>query len=213
MVEPNQEEMSGADRPGASELPADFEYEPRFFDPAESDAIFRDLRRTVDWKQNHVSLFGRRVALPRLTAWYGDPGSSYEYSGIVNDPLPWTETLQRLRILLQNRTGAKYNSVLLNLYRDGGDGLSWHSDDEPELGSSPTIASLSFGEARRLRLRHKPTRESMNLELSDGSLLVMRGRSQRDWDHCVPKSKKNLRERINATFRQVGVSREQRVEP
>ena len=212
-VEPSQAGLPAADGRAAPELPADFEVQPRFLDPAESEAIFRDLRRTVDWQQNHLSVFGRRVALPRLTAWYGDPGSCYAYSGIVNDPLPWTETLQRLRILLQDRTGAKYNSVLLNLYRDARDGVGWHSDDEPELGSSPTIASLSFGEARRLRFRHKRTRESINLELSDGSLLVMRGRSQRDWDHCVPKSTKNLRERINATFRQVLVSQELRAGP
>ena len=212
-MEPSRAQLPAADGSAAPELPADFEYQPRLLDPADSEAIFRDLRRTVDWQQNHLSLFGRRVALPRLTAWYGDPGSCYEYSGIVNDPLPWTETLQRLRILLQDRTGAPYNSVLLNLYRDARDGVGWHSDDEPELGSSPTIASLSFGESRRLRLRHKSTGESTSLELTDGSLLVMRGRSQRDWDHCVPKSKKNLRERINATFRQVGVSREQRVGP
>ena len=205
MVEPNQEEMFGAEVRRAPELPDDFEYEPCFLDAAESKAIFSELRSTIAWRQDHMSLYGRRVALPRLTAWYGDPGSSYEYSGIVNDPLPWSETLQRLRVALQQRTGASYNSVLLNLYRDGSDGLGWHSDDERELGSTPTIASLSLGEVRRFRLRHRRTKESINLELAKGSLLVMRGRSQRDWEHCVPKSKKVLGERINATFRLVGV--------
>lgn len=205
MVEPNQEEMFGAEVRRAPELPDDFEYEPCFLDAAESKAIFSELRSTIAWRQDHMSLYGRRVALPRLTAWYGDPGSSYEYSGIVNDPLPWSETLQRLRVALQQRTGASYNSVLLNLYRDGSDGLGWHSDDERELGSTPTIASLSLGEVRRFRLRHRRTKESINLELAKGSLLVMRGRSQRDWEHCVPKSKRVLGERINATFRLVGM--------
>lgn len=196
---------AGAVRAGGLRLPADFEYEPGFFDAAASSANFAELRSNVAWRQDHARFFGRRVALPRLTAWYGDPGRSYEYSGIVNDPLPWTETLQRLRRSLQQRTGARYNSVLLNLYRDGSDRMGWHSDNERELGGSPTIASLSFGEVRRLRLRHKRTRESIDLELADGSLLLMKGRSQRDWEHSVPRSKKAPGERINATFRWVGV--------
>jgi len=205
VLEPNQEEMFAAETRVAPELPGDFEYEPCFLDAAESKAIFSGLRSTVAWKQDHASFFGRRVALPRLTAWYGDPGSSYQYSGIVNDPLPWTETLQRLRIALQKRTGARYNSVLLNLYRDGSDRMGWHRDSERELDSAPTIASLSLGEVRRFRLRHRRTRESIDLELLSGSLLVMKGRSQRDWEHCVPKAKQALGERINATFRWVGV--------
>ncbi len=205
MIDPNQEEMFGAESRATPELPADFEYDPRFLDEAESRAIFSELRSTVAWKQDHTSLYGRRIALPRLTAWYGDPGSSYKYSGIVNEPLPWNATLQRLQVALQQRTSASYNSVLVNLYRDGSDGLGWHSDDERELGSTPTIASLSLGEVRRFCLRHRRTKESINLELANGSLLVMRGHSQRDWEHCVPKSKKVLGERINATFRLVGV--------
>lgn len=203
MIHPNQEEMFGVESRATPELPADFEYDPRFLDEAESRPIFSELRSTVDWKQDHTSLYGRRIALPRLTAWYGDPGSSYKYSGIVNEPLPWNAPLQRLQVALQQRTGVSYNSVLLNLYRDGSDGVGWHSDDERELGSTPTIASLSLGEVRRFRLRHKRTKESINVELANGSLLVMRGHSQRDWEHCVPKSKKVLGERINTTFRLV----------
>ena len=203
-MDPNQGEMFGAESRATPELPAHYEYAAHFLDEAESRAIFSELRSTVDWKQDHTSLYGRRIALPRLTAWYGDPGSSYKYSGIVNDPLPWNATLQRLRVALQHRTSASYNSVLMNLYRDGSDGVGWHSDDERELGSTPTIASLSLGEVRRIRLRHRRTKESINLELANGSLLLMRGHSQRDWEHCVPKSKKVLGERINATFRRVG---------
>ena len=202
-MDPNQGEMFGAESRATPELPAHYEYTVPFLDEAESRAIFSELRSTVDWKQDHTSLYGRRIALPRLTAWYGDPGSSYKYSGIVNEPLPWNAPLQRLQVALQQRTGVSYNSVLLNLYRDGSDGVGWHSDDERELGSTPTIASLSLGEVRRFRLRHRRTRESINLELANGSLLVMRGHSQRDWEHCVPKSKKVLGERINTTFRLV----------
>ena len=203
MVQPSQEEWFAAATRAAVELPEGFEHVPRFFDAAASKAIFSELRSSVVWRQDHASFFGKRVALPRLTAWYGDPGASYGYSGIVNEPLPWTAMLARLRVALEQRAGARFNSVLLNLYRDGSDRMGWHRDNERELGSTPTIASLSFGATRRFRLREQRTRESIDLELASGALLVMRQCSQRDWAHCVPASKQVQGARINATFRWV----------
>ena len=148
-------------------------------------------------------MFGRRIAMPRLTAWYGDPGASYVYSGIANQPLPWTESLRALRVRVTMHTGSRFNSALLNLYRDGTDSLAWHADDEPELGRAPTLASLSLGATRRFRIRQRRTRESIGVDLEAGSLIVMTGTSQRDWEHCVPKTARTVGERINITFRWV----------
>jgi alkylated DNA repair dioxygenase AlkB len=142
--------------------------------------------------------------MPRLTAWYADPGAAYTYSGLRNDPLPWTPELAELRDAVAARLDHRFNSVLLNRYRSGDDGVSWHSDDERELGGEPLIASLSFGATRRFLLRDRSTRKlAASLPLEHGSLLVMRGRSQRDFQHCVPKDPRATGERINLTFRTI----------
>ena len=149
-------------------------------------------------------IFGKVTPLPRLTAWYGDEGAGYEYSGIRNEPLEWTAELARLRDEAGEAAGVSFNSVLLNLYRDGSDSVSWHSDDEPELGQDPTIASVSLGATRRFKLRHKATRETVVRDLEDGSLLLMSGNSQRLWEHCITKTRRPVGKRINLTFRVVG---------
>jgi alkylated DNA repair dioxygenase AlkB len=150
-------------------------------------------------------MYGKRHAVPRLTAWYGDPGATYTYSGIRNEPHSWTVPLLELQGMLEDATGVSYNSVLLNRYRDGQDGLSWHADDEPELGDSPAIASISLGAARDFALRRSgETRQLIKVPLEHGSLLIMKGTSQRDYQHAVPKDLRASEERINLTFRAVG---------
>jgi len=146
-------------------------------------------------------MFGRRVAFPRLTAWYGDPGAAYTYSGVRNEPLPWTPLLGELRDLVAAAAGAPFNSVLLNRYRDGSDSMGWHADDEREL--APVIASLSVGAVRTFELRHRGDRERIALPLASGSLIVMAGDTQRHWQHRVPKDVRAPGERINLTFRLV----------
>jgi len=184
--------------------PGGVTYEPDAFGRAASDRYFRLLQERVAWKQERIAIFGRDVAMPRLTAWYGDVGASYTYSGLRNDPSPWTPELSELRDAVAARLRHRFNSVLLNRYRSGRDGVSWHSDDEPELGDEPVIASLSFGATRRFLLRDRSTRErAASLELEHGSLLVMRGRSQRVFQHCVPKDPRATGERINLTFRTI----------
>lgn len=176
-----------------------------FFSAAESDAFFSILKTEVSWRQEKINLYGREIDIPRLTAWYGDPGRSYKYSGITNKALPWTPTLKTIKDRIESASGAKFNSVLLNLYRTGSDGVSWHSDDEPELGTEPTIGSVSFGETRTFQLKHRIREnfERVNIELRHGSFLIMRGPTQRYWLHQIPKTKKTLSPRINLTFRTI----------
>ena len=184
-------------------LPDGFADTHGFLAASEAATFFERIRAETAWHQEHLRMFGRRIAMPRLTAWYGDPGASYVYSGIANQPLPWTESLRALRARVTRHTGSRFNSALLNLYRDGADSLAWHADDEPELGRAPTLASLSLGATRRFRIRQRRTRESIGVDLEAGSLIVMTGASQRDWEHCVPKTARAVGERINITFRWV----------
>ena len=146
-------------------------------------------------------MFGKNIAIPRLTAWYGDQNMNYNYSGINNDPNPWTSELQGLKAKVEQATNATFNSVLLNQYRNGNDSVSWHADNEPELGLNPIIASVNLGATRVFKLRHNITKEVIKLELTHGSLLVMGGELQHYWQHAVPKTKKVLDTRINLTFR------------
>lgn len=176
-----------------------------FLERARADRLYAVLRSDTDWTQESMVLYGREVAVPRLSAWHGDPQGSYAYSGIRHDPLPWTPVLQELRAAVERRTGCGFNSVLLNWYRDGKDSVSWHADDERELGEHPRIASLSLGAARTFQLKHRtrPELGRLDIELMAGSLLWMGGRCQRCWLHQVPKRRGLTEGRINLTFRSV----------
>ncbi len=165
----------------------------------DADALFEHLRRTIDWEQHDITLFGRTVATPRLTAWIGDV--AYSYSGVVNQPKPWPAELHPVRERLAAELDTPFNSCLVNLYRDGSDSMGYHSDDEPELGERPTIASLSLGARRRFTLRHRTTRLRWSWDLGDGDLLVMTGESQSDYAHAVPKTTRPVGPRMNLTFR------------
>ncbi len=178
-------------------------YVPAFFSKEESDGYFAQLQRQVDWQQEHVRLFGKKIPMPRLTAWYGD--KDYTYSGLQNKPRPWLPLLLELKQAVEQRTGNSYNSVLLNFYRSGSDSMGWHSDDEPTLGQNPSIASLSFGGTRRFGFRHKTNKALKNqyLTLQHGSLLLMQGPTQHFWQHSIPKTAATVEPRINLTFRQV----------
>jgi alkylated DNA repair dioxygenase AlkB len=186
-------------------LPAGFSYSAGFLDPSPAKELMTGLLESVSWQEEEIFLHGRMIKSPRLTAWYGDPGASYMYSGVPHTPLDWTSELSELRELVSRAAGVSFNSVLLNLYRGGEDSVSWHSDDESELGLEPTIASVSLGATRRFRLRERSTRETLGVDLFDGSLLLMKGTSQRDWEHCLTKTKRAVGPRINLTFRVVRV--------
>ncbi len=183
----------------------DFAFEPAWLDAGAGHALFDALLATLPWTTHRVVLFGRAVDSPRLSCWIGDPGATYRYSGVRHEPVSWPDTLRPLRERLRCETGHAFNSVLANLYRHGRDSMGWHSDDEPELGERPVIASLSLGATRRFVLRHRrdPSRKRV-LELPHGSLLLMRGDSQVDWRHALPRTAKPVGPRINLTFRRIG---------
>jgi alkylated DNA repair dioxygenase AlkB len=178
-------------------------YEPGFLDTASADRAYAALAEEAAWRQESIVMFGRRVLLPRLTAWHGDPGAVYTYSGLSNVPAPWTPLLSELRERLADRLGVRFNSVLLNWYRSGADAMGWHADDEAELGREPTIASLSLGATRTFELEHRADRERVSVPLEHGSLLVMAGETQHRWRHRVPKQLRVAGGRINLTFRTV----------
>lgn len=179
---------------------------PAAFGPEEASRLFDSLRSGIHWRQEEIVIFGQRRLVPRLVAWHGDPGASYRYSGTDHDPEPWTPALERVRARVSELSGTSFNAVLLNLYRDGRDGMGWHADDEPELGRNPVIASVSLGTPRRFCLRHRRRKDlKLDLELPHGSLLVMAGPMQHHWVHALPKTRRPVGERINLTFRQVAV--------
>lgn len=177
--------------------PACVEFWPGWLPAAE--AAMAELEAELGWEQLDITVFGRTVPIPRLTAWVGD--RAYRYSGVVNQPGPWPPLLASLRDRLQVELGSEFNSCLANLYRDGSDSMGWHSDNEPELGPTPTIASLSLGARRTFVLRHRTSRQRWSWALGEGDLLVMRGDSQAAYAHAVPKTARPVGPRMNLTFR------------
>jgi alkylated DNA repair dioxygenase AlkB len=176
-------------------------YRPGFFNSVDCDRMFRSILDETPWEARNIILFGREVPQPRLACWYGD--LAYSYSGITLDPRPMTPTLLEIKQRCEKETTTQFNSVLVNLYRDGQDSMGLHADDEPELGVEPIIASVSFGGERNFRLRHRQSKDLQQISLASGSLLVMSGLSQECWMHDVPKTKKFVAPRINLTFRYI----------
>jgi alkylated DNA repair dioxygenase AlkB len=183
---------------------ADVRFWPAALTVAEASELLDRLLTGIDWQHEEVLIFGQRRPVPRLVAWHGDTGASYTYSGTLHQPLPWTPALELVRERVLSLTGCAFNSVLLNLYRDGRDGMGWHSDDEPELGRDPVIASVSLGAPRRFCLRHRQRKDQrLDVSLGPGSLLLMAGATQHHWLHAVPKTAVPVGPRVNLTFRQI----------
>ena len=174
-----------------------------FITKLESDIYFTVLKDKIAWQQEKMKMYGKELPFPRLTAWYGDAGRTYSFSGLTLKPKPWTDSLRELKNRVEVKTDATFNSVLLNRYRDGNDSISWHQDDEKDLGKDPMIASLNFGATRRFQLRHLQSKEKINMDLKHGSLFVMLGKLNHHWQHQIPKTKKSVGERINLTFRHI----------
>lgn len=199
--------MPGMKNDQANLLPEDGHlfYLEQFISSPEKEDIFEKLKAEVEWQSEKIKIFGREVLQPRLTAWYGDAGMSYTYSGLLMQPKPWTPLLLKLKQKVEKKTETSFNSVLLNYYRSGDDYVSWHADNERELGENPVIASLSFGCERRFQLRHRVKKdlETITLNLGPGSLVVMSGSVQKCWLHRIAPTKKMVGERINLTFRTI----------
>ena len=177
---------------------------PQLFNPEQSELFYNTLLKEISWRADKVRIFGKWIDQPRLTALYAMNSRPYTYSGLTLHPHPFTPTLERIMKILQTETRHTFSSCLLNLYRDGKDSNGWHADDEKELGPNPVIASVSFGQARSFHFRHKREKSlRKKIILENGSLLLMKGETQHHWQHQLPKSKKEMKPRINLTFRNI----------
>lgn len=182
-------------------LNGEYLYIPNFFDVPKANEYLKSFKENIIWKQESMKMYGKQVMFPRLTSWYGESDKPYTFSGITLQPHPWTKELMEIKAVIEPVCEVVFNSVLLNLYRDGNDSISWHTDAEKELGKNPLIASVNFGAERKFQIRHNQTQEIIDIHLKHGSLLVMQGELQHFWKHQVPKQKKITEERINLTFR------------
>ncbi len=173
--------------------------------PFASDIVLQRLTAEIAWRQQPVRMFGKLVQQPRLIAWHGDAGSDYAYAGLRLAPQPWTDLLLAIKQPVEACTGARFNSLLLNLYRDHSDSMGLHSDDEKELGRDPVIASVSFGATRIFRMKHrfKPEIPVQKIPLACGSVLLMKGKTQHFWKHGINKQSAPCGPRINLTFRMI----------
>ena len=182
---------------------AHVQYFPNAIASAQADTYFETLKAQLPWRQDAIKLFGKSVKIPRLQSWHGDPQCQYTYSHLTMQPNPWTHELTDIKILCESLSGSRFNSVLANWYRDGQDSMSFHADDEAELGVNPVIASVTFGQARPFVFKHKVTRATYRYTLNHGSVLVMAGETQRHYVHGIAKTAKPIGGRINLTFRQL----------
>ncbi len=165
----------------------------------------RELIERVPWRNDEIVVWGKKHRQPRLSAWYGDKDCSYTYSGIRLEPIPWSAALLEIKRQVERLTQTTFNGALLNFYRDQRDSMGFHSDDEPELGPQPVIASLSLGERRTFILKHKSRKDlkPARIALESGSLLVMKGATQEHWKHGIDKETRQCGPRVNVTFRRI----------
>lgn len=178
-------------------------YYGKIISSEEANQYFDLLMRNIQWENDDLVFFGKRVTTKRKVAWYGDSEYSYTYSNTTKRALAWTKELLQLRQVVEKYEGTKFNTCLLNLYHNGNEGMGWHSDDEKPLGKNNIIASLSFGAERKFSFKHKQTKQTVSLVLEHGSLLIMKDATQTNWLHSLPKSKNITQPRINLTFRTI----------
>lgn len=180
-------------------------YIPRALSATEADALLEYCLLSLPWRQDFLSIAGKKVAIPRLQNWFGEPEANYSYSGLALTPLPWTAQMLQLKNRAEVIAGSAFNAVLANYYRDGRDSVGWHSDDEKELGPQPVIASVSLGATRVFEMRHRLDKsiKTLRLPLTHGSVLVMKGGTQHFWRHQLPKDDAVKQPRVNLTFRKI----------
>src|ERR671931_318305 len=166
-----------------------------------ANQYFSLLMQNILWEKDEVIIFGKHITTKRNVGWYGDSEYLYTYSNTTRRSLAWTKELSELKQIVEEFVGIKFNSCLLHLHHNGNEGMGWHSDDEKPLGKNNTIASLSFGAERKFSFKHKQTKQTISVVLEHGSLLIMKGATQRNWIHSLPKSKNIIQPRINLTFR------------
>lgn len=181
-----------------------FEYYPNFFTNDEAEALFKKIHDETKWQHDEIIIFGKKIAQPRLTCLFGNEGKPYSYSGITMHPNPWNPTLVYIKEKIEAIAQQHFTTVLANLYRNEKDSNGWHADNEKELGRNPIIASVSFGEVRKFQLKHNNNPDAkLTLNLSPGSLLLMKEGSQIHYKHQIPKATQSKKDRINLTFRTI----------
>tara|TARA_R110002050_G_scaffold300836_1_gene473987 strand:- start:812 stop:1414 length:603 start_codon:yes stop_codon:yes gene_type:complete len=194
-------------RKNANILPFDGEvnYYGSVMDTEKTQHYFCQLLQSIQWSNDKAIIFGKLIITKRKVAWYGDKPFDYTYSKTTKSALPWTKELLELKEIIENKTGEKFNSCLLNLYHNGDEGMAWHSDGEKDLKKNGAIGSLSFGAERKFLFKHKETKQAVSVHLEKGSLLVMKGITQTNWLHRLPPTKKVKSPRINLTFRTIDI--------
>lgn len=181
-----------------------FEYYPNFFTNDEAEALFKKIHDETKWQHDEITIFGKKIAQPRLTCLFGNEGKPYSYSGITMHPNPWNPTLVYIKEKIEAIAQQHFTTVLANLYRNEKDSNGWHADNEKELGRNPIIASVSFGEVRKFQLKHNNNPDAkLTLNLAHGSLLLMKEGSQIHYKHQIPKATQSKKDRINLTFRTI----------
>lgn len=181
---------------------ADVAYYPKCFDSNQADFFFKTFLNTINWQQDLITLFGKTHLQPRMTALFANNNKPYSYSNIKMKPKVFTSELVEIKRHIESITKTSFTTCLANLYRDGNDSNGWHADNEKELGEQPIIASVTFGAERSFHFKHKHDKNlKQKLILEHGSLLIMKGDTQKYWLHQVPKTKKEIGKRINLTFR------------
>lgn len=178
-------------------------YYGSIFSVVDATNYFDALLNTIDWKNDEIILFGKKIVTKRKVAWYGDSGIEYTYSNTTKKALSWTKELREIKSLIEEQIGSTFNSCLLNLYHSGEEGMGWHSDDEKELEKNGTIASVSFGAERKFSFKHKKVQTTFSILLENGSLLVMKDEIQLFWQHKLAPTKMVKSARINLTFRSI----------
>jgi alkylated DNA repair dioxygenase AlkB len=177
--------------------------EDNFFNQIDSDELLTKLISKLPWESMVIKMFGRDTTIPRLQCWIGDEGCNYKYSGKKLNRQNWTKDLIMIREKIYKEFKIDFNSVLINYYRDGKDSMGWHSDDEKELGHNPTIASISFGSERDLVFKNKISKETLSIAQVHGCLILIDGKTQKNWQHSIKKTRKVIGPRINLTFRNI----------
>lgn len=178
-------------------------YYGKVLNQKEADYYLEALLKSIKWRNDEAIIFGKRIITKRKVAWYAEKSFEYTYSKTTKLALPWTKELLELKNIIEQNIGERFNSCLLNLYHNGSEGMAWHSDGEKDLKKDGTIASLSFGAARKFSFKHKETKEKIDLVLAHGSLLVMKDTTQSNWLHRLPPTKLVSKPRINLTFRTI----------
>ena len=177
--------------------------EKNFFNQVDSNKLLKKLISDLPWESMAIKMFGKDIKIPRLQCWVGDKGCDYKYSGKKLNRQNWTTDLIMIREKIYKELNIDFNSVLVNYYRNGMDSMGWHSDDEKELGPNPTIASISLGSERDLVFRNKINKEVLPIPQTHGCLILIDGKTQKNWQHAIKKTRKVIGPRINLTFRNI----------